>query len=120
MTIQMAIKADVREVDVVDCVHDRYLCHRGSFGAYAVPVRTIRLVWSNRTPPVRDRHGEGDDSYYVDNWKRVDGREETYADALNEAELNGLNPGLAEERGVYRAWLSLNGYGADGESEKRE
>ena len=36
-------------------------------------------------------------------WKRVEGREETYADALNEAESSGLYPGLAEERAVFRA-----------------
>lgn len=75
-----------------------------------MPRRTIRLDWQGRSEPVLKPYHEDGETFQVHNWDRGDGQVDRYEDVLLEAERNGLNPGLLEERETYRVWLRENGY----------
>ncbi len=102
--------AKIEIIKVVDRLQDSYQYYYGGFGRYPVPVRQIKLIWDGRTSPVLNRYHEDGEFYYVHNWARQDGNTESYDQVLDEAETNGLNPGLQDQRGIYRKWLKSNGY----------
>jgi hypothetical protein len=102
--------ANIKKIKVVDRLHDSYMWYHGGFGRYSVPVIEITLRWDGRSEPKLNRYHEDGEDFWVHNWYEENGSAISYADAIEEAENNGLNPGLKERRTQYRDWLNANGH----------
>jgi hypothetical protein len=63
----------------------------GTSSAEIVITKEITLDWTGRNEPTLSSGYEDGVSYAVHRWTRQDGKIDSYADVLKEAETNGLN-----------------------------
>ena len=90
-----------KKVIVVDRLQENFNWKMGQATA-APPLREITLNWQGRGKVSSMRQHQDGEWYSVDTWERDDGSIDKYSEVITEAENNGLNPGLLEERQVYR------------------
>lgn len=98
--------SEIKQITVLDSLKQRACAGKAgvSFDDF---LRKIKLSWDDRSEPVKGYMQDRQNFYPVSIWQRMDGTPEPVEDVLLEAEQNGLNPGLQEERQGYRDALGI-------------